>query len=83
MTHVARGATPGPRSGAAAERSYHTPEVRGSGREEQPQVQEVAAAQALEGQEKLLHVQGQEGQPVRRYPSSKDRSSGCALLEQP
>ena len=23
----------------------------------------------------------QEGQPVRRYPSSKDRSSSCALLD--
>ena len=38
------------------------PEVRGSGREEQPHVQGVVAARAQEGQEELLHVQGQEGQ---------------------
>ena len=36
-----------------------------------------------EGREELLHVQGQEGAAVRRYPSSKVSSSGCALLEQP
>ena len=35
----ARGATPHPRSGAAAERSYHTPEVRRGSREEIPLVQ--------------------------------------------
>ena len=34
-----RGASPHPRSGAAAERSYHTPEGRGCGREEQPHFQ--------------------------------------------
>ena len=44
-------------------RSYHTPEVRGSGREGQPHVQGVAAARVQEGREELLHVQGQEGQP--------------------
>ena len=43
----------------------------------------AVAVRAQEGLEELLHVQGQEGQPVRRYPSSKVRSSGCALLEQP
>ena len=37
------------------------PEVRGSSRGEQPQVQGVAAVQAQEGREELLHVQGQEG----------------------
>ena len=56
-----RGATPRPRSGAAAKRSYPTPEVRGGTREEQPQVQGAAAARAQEGQEELLHIQGQEG----------------------
>ena len=45
----------------AAERSYHTPAVRGGGRQEQPHVQGAVAAQAQEGQEELLHVQGQEG----------------------
>ena len=49
------------RSGAAAERSYPTPEVRGSGQEEQPHIQEAVAVRVQEGQEELLHVQGQEG----------------------
>ena len=56
-----RGATPRPRPGAAAGRSYPQPETRGSGWEEQPQVQGVVAAWVHEGLEKLLHVQGQEG----------------------
>ena len=56
-----RGVTPRPRSGAAAERSYPMSEVRGGSREEQPHVQEVVAAQAQEGLEELLHIQGQEG----------------------
>ena len=38
------------------------PEVRGSGQEEQPQVQGAVAAWAQEGREELLHIQGQEGQ---------------------
>ena len=66
-----------------AKRSYPTPEVRGGGQEEKPHVQGAVAAQAQEEQEELLHIQGQEGWPVRRYPSSKVRSSGYALLEQP
>ena len=44
-------------------RSYPTPEVRGSGREEQPHVQGAVAAWVQEGREELLHVQGLEGQP--------------------
>ena len=61
------------------ERSYPLPEVRGSGQEEQPLIQGVVAAQAQEGLEELLHVQGQEA-AVRRDLSSKIRSSSCALL---
>ena len=38
-------------------------EVRGGGREEQPHVQGAVAALAYEGQEELLHIQGQEGRP--------------------
>ena len=41
-----RGATLRPRSEAAAKGSYHTPEVRGGGREEQPHIQGVSAARA-------------------------------------
>ena len=33
------------------------------GQEKQPHVQGVVAVRAQEGQEELLHVQGQEGQP--------------------
>ena len=44
-----RGTIPGQRPGAAAGRSYPTPEARNSSREELPQVQEVVAAQAQEG----------------------------------
>ena len=66
-----------------AERSYPTPEVRGGGQEELPHVQGAVAAQVQEGREELLNVQGKEGRPVRRYPSSKVRSSSCTLLEHP
>ena len=58
-----RRATTRPSSGAVAERSYPTPEVRGSGREEQPHVQGAVAALAQEGQEEILHIQGQEERP--------------------
>ena len=58
-----RGVTPRPRCGVAAEKSYHMPEVRGGGQEEQPHVQGAAAAWAKEDREKLLQVQGQEGWP--------------------
>jgi len=44
-----REATPCPRSGAAAERSYPTPEVRGGGGEEQAHVQGEVAAWVQEG----------------------------------
>ena len=47
--------------GVATKRSYPTSEVRGGGREELPHVQGAVAAQAQEGLEELLHVQGQEG----------------------
>ena len=36
-------------------------EVRGGDREEQPHVKGAVAAWVQEGQEELLHVQGQEG----------------------
>ena len=45
-----------------AKRNYPTPKVRGSGQEEQHH-QGMVAEQAQEGQEELLQVQGQEGQP--------------------
>ena len=70
-----------PRPGAVAGRSNRTPKARGGGREEQPYIQGVMAVRAQEGLEEPSHVEGQE---VWReeIPSSKVRSSGCALLEQ-
>ena len=63
-----RGATPRPRSGAAAERNYPTSkEQRLSGRK---------------GPRGATPCSRSGGAAVRRYPSSKVRSSGCALLEQ-
>ena len=46
-----------------AERNYPTLEVSGPAQEELPHVQGLADARVQEGQEELLHVQGQEGQP--------------------
>ena len=72
-----RGATPRPRSGAAAGRSYPTPlcprpwavagrtnptpKARGGGQEDQPHIQGAVATRAQEGLEKLSHIEGQEG----------------------
>ena len=56
-----RGATPNPRSGMAARRSYPTPEARDGGQEEQPHLQGGEAAQAQEGLKELFQVQGQKG----------------------
>ena len=66
---------PGCDRAGLAERSYPTseirgssreelppPEARGGGREEQLHVQGAVAVLSQEGQEVLLHVQGQEGQ---------------------
>ena len=55
------GAVPLPRSGAAAKKIYPMSKVKGSGREEQPHIQGWAAVWVQEGQEELLHIQGQEG----------------------
>ena len=55
------GATLCPRPGAVARRTNPTPEARGSGREDEPQVQGAVAAWAPEGLEELFHIQGWEG----------------------
>ena len=52
---------PGCDGAGTAERSYPVSEARGGGREGQPHVQGVVAAQAQEGLEELSHVEGQEG----------------------
>ena len=61
-------------SGAAAKRSYPTPEVRGGGREEQPHIQGTAAAlgAGLRGATTRLRPGGV---AVKRYPSSKVRET--------
>ena len=51
------------RSSGREELNFPTSELRGSSLEELPHLQGVAAARAQEGQEELLHVQRQEGQP--------------------
>ena len=56
-----RGTTLRPRSGAVAGRVNLMPEVRGSGWDEQPQVQGAVAVRAQEGLEELSHIEGQEG----------------------
>ena len=57
---------PTPEVRVVAERSYPMSKIRGGSGEEQPHVQEAAAARAQEGREELLHIQGQEGQPSPR-----------------
>ena len=47
--------------GAAAERSYPTPEARGGSREEQPHVQGAVAARAQESLEELFHIKVRRG----------------------
>ena len=79
------GDTPRPRSGAAR-RSHLSPEAKGGDPEEPPQAR--GQGRQLGG---AIHARGQGRWPgwpggtvvVRRYPSSKVRSSGYALLEQP
>ena len=71
------------------------PEARGGSQKEQPHAQDqgsdweghtpvqgVVAAQAQEGLEEPSHLKVRKGSR-RRYPSSKVRSSSCALLEHP
>ena len=55
------GDTPCPRPRVVAGRTNPTPEARGGGREDQPNVQGALAVQAQEGLEELSHGEGQEG----------------------
>ena len=71
-----------PEARAATGSSNPTPKARGGSREGQPHVQGVVAVQAQEGLEEPSHLKVRKGSR-RRYPSSKVRSSSCALLEQP
>ena len=61
-------------------RSYPASEVRGGGREDQPHLQGAVAGTG--GPRGAIPRSRSEGVAVRRYLSSKVRSSGGALLEQ-
>ena len=75
-----RGATPRRRSGAAAKSARL---LRGrNGLEELPHVRGGGCAGAG-GPRGATPRSRSGGSVVRRYPSSKVRSSGCTLLEQP
>ena len=92
----ARGATPRVKSGvAAAETSYPMSEARGGGQEDLPHARgqgprsERATPPPRSGgctgagkPRRAIPCLRSEGAVVRRYPSSKVRGSGCALLEQ-
>ncbi|XDA74957.1 hypothetical protein R6Z07F_005186 [Ovis aries] len=54
---------------------YPMSEVRGGGREEQPQVQGAAAARSQEGQEELLHMKGKGNPPSPATPSPETLQS--------
>ena len=58
--------------------------ARGGGQEEQPHDQgAVASCAGAGGPRGATPHSKSEGAMVRRYPLSKVRSSGCALLDQP
>ena len=84
------------RSGPVAGRSHPTPEARGGVREDQPHTRGQGQQPGGPTPRPRSHGCAGTGGPreaiprwrsgraaVRRYPSSKVRSSGCALLEQP
>jgi len=88
-----RGATPHPRSGAEARR---TPCLRGGDQEELPHIRgqgrwlggatphpKSGGYTGTGGPRGATPRSRSGGAAVRRYPSSKVRRSGCALLEQP
>ena len=81
---------------STAERSHPTFEVRGSSREELPHARgqgrwpggatpppRSGGCMGAGGPRGAIPRSRSEGAAVRRYPSSKVRSSSCALLEQP
>ena len=71
-----RGATPGPRSGGAAERRYPASEVRGGDKRSYP-----ASEARGGGWEELPHAQGQGRWPGG--PTPGPRSPGCAGAGRP
>ena len=72
----------GPRK-SVAERTYPSPEVRGGGQEELPPCPRSDGCMVAGGWRGAIPRSRSGGAAVRRYPSSKLRSSSCSLLEQP
>ena len=77
-----RGASPGARSGAAAEKSYHTPEIRGCCAGWRRAERSYSTFKVRrDGREEIPLVQGKEqqlhfaGAAVKRYPTSKVRET--------
>ena len=82
-------------STSAAKRSYPVPEARGSGGEELPNARgrglqprgatprPRSGGSGAGGPKGATPCSRSGGAAVRSYPSSKVRSSGCTLLEQP
>ena len=86
---------PGCDGAGTAERSYPTSKARGGGREELPCIQgqgrrpggatpppRIGGFAGTGGPRGAITRSRSEGEVVRRYPSSKVRSSGCTLLEE-
>ena len=87
---AAKRSYPMPEVGAAAETSYRMPEVRVAARRSyhMPKVRGGGCRRSSgcsgKGEQRGATPCSRSGRAaVRRYPSSKVRSSGCALLEQP
>ena len=91
-----RGATLCPRPRAVSGRTYPMPEARDSSPEDLPYTQsqglrpgganpspKSGGCTGAGGPRGAIPRSRSEGSVVRRYPSSKVRSSSCALLEQP
>ena len=72
-----------PKARGSGWEDLRTPKAKGSGWQEQPHLQGAVACAGTGGPRGAIPRSRSEGAAVRRYPSSKVRSSGCALLEQP
>ena len=82
-----RGATPCQRSWGAAERRYPVTEIRGGGREDQPQIQGAVAARAQEGLEELSQLKVRKGSgeeiPLAQGKEQRLCFAGAAMKRYP
>ena len=77
-----RGATPHPRSGAAAKRSYHTPKSGVAAKRSNPTSKEQQLCWHRRAERSYSTFRVRRG-GFEVIPLAKVRGSGCALLEQP